>query len=70
MTMTLNFHSPERAESVSYASHNLPFDAVSVHDAGGGYVTMFLPLGAGQAVAEAINAAIGNSAAQADEVAA
>lgn len=73
MTITMNFHNPERAESTSHASHNRPFDAVSVYDAGGGYVAMFLPIGSGQAVADAINAAIAPKAApdaQADEVAA
>ena len=64
MTLTVNFHSPKRAESVSHSLHNRPFDSMTVYDADGSYVAIFMPLGAGQAVADAINAAIAPASAE------
>ena len=69
MPIHANFHKVEKADSFSHEMHSPPFDSMTVTDADGSYVSLFLPLGAGQAVADAINAAIGHNDAQTDEVA-
>jgi hypothetical protein len=62
MTITVNFHSPVGAESESYSSPQ--FDAVAIDDTNGNRVSLFLPYGRGQAVADAINAAISPASAE------
>jgi hypothetical protein len=53
------FHGTQRAETRSFDT----FDVVDLRDRDHGSVRLFLPLGTGQAVADAINAAIGGDCA-------
>jgi hypothetical protein len=57
MTVSVTFHHVKNAVSKSYTNPD-GFDTVEVFEKDGSYVTFFLPHGTGQAVADAINAAI------------
>ena len=54
MTMTANIHAIKKAR----VEHFGTFSAVTAESADGNAVTLFLPAGEGQAIADAINAAV------------
>lgn len=60
MTLTVDFQNISAATAKSFTAGEFfpPFDCVKVASLNGGYVDLFLPSGTGQAVADAINAAV------------
>lgn len=56
MTVHISIHHIEIAVAKTYPQNNL--DCVEIHNFNGPSVPMFFPYGTGQAVADAINAAI------------
>lgn len=60
MATSASIQNIDRAESTSHAGGEFcaAFDSVMVTDTSGGYIVLFFPSGTGEAVADAINAAI------------
>lgn len=58
MSIDANFHAITSAKSSTHKAPGIAFDAVTISDRDGSEVSLFLPIGTGQAVADAINAAI------------
>lgn len=58
MAIHANFHAIKSARTAAHKTDSHAFDCVMIYDDGDGEVALFLPHRTGQAVADAINAAI------------
>ena len=60
MTTTAAIQNIDNATAVSHDAGEFchAFDTVKIVSTGGGYIDLFLPHGTGQAIADAINAAV------------